>query len=106
MNNKNFSAPARAKKAVWYQIFPERFCNGDPNNDPTLESIRSAYLHDLTSPWQIHPWNSDWYAVQPYESVKFYPHLSEELIRVVLIHPGEVILPELGEKLGHYAQKN
>jgi len=39
------------------------------------------------------------------ESVKFYPHLSEELIRVVLVHPGEVILPELGEKLGRYTQK-
>lgn len=39
------------------------------------------------------------------ESVKFYPHLSEELIRVVLVHPGAVILPELGEKLGRYAQK-
>jgi len=39
------------------------------------------------------------------ESVKFYPHLGAELIRVVLVHPGEVILPELGEKLGRYTQK-
>lgn len=39
------------------------------------------------------------------EAVRFYPHLGEDLIRVVLIHPGEVILPELGEKLGRYAQK-
>jgi len=39
------------------------------------------------------------------EAVEFYPHLSEELIRVVLVHPGSVILPELGEKLGRYAQK-
>src|SRR5690606_39833958 len=23
--------------------------------------------HDHTSPWQIHPWNSDWYRLQPYE---------------------------------------
>ncbi len=61
------SVPAWAKKAVWYQIFPERFCNGDPNNDPTLEDIRGAYPHDVTSPWQIHPWNSDWYELQPYE---------------------------------------
>ena len=27
------------------------------------------------------------------------------MIRVVLVHPGEVILPELGESLGRYAQK-
>jgi NADH dehydrogenase len=39
------------------------------------------------------------------EALPFYPHLSEELIRVVLVHPGEFILPELGEKLGRYAQK-
>jgi NADH:quinone reductase (non-electrogenic) len=39
------------------------------------------------------------------ESVEFYPNLSEELLRIVLVHPGEVILPELGPKLGAYAQK-
>jgi len=39
------------------------------------------------------------------ESVAFYPNLSEELLRIVLVHPGEVILPELGPKLGAYAQK-
>ncbi len=39
------------------------------------------------------------------ESVRFYPHLTGDLIRVVLVHPGSVILPELGPKLGEYAQK-
>jgi NADH:quinone reductase (non-electrogenic) len=39
------------------------------------------------------------------EALEFYPHLTEDLIRVVLVHPGAVILPELGEKLGSYAQK-
>jgi NADH dehydrogenase len=39
------------------------------------------------------------------EAVTFYPHLARELIRVVLVHPGAVILPELGEKLGLYAQQ-
>ena len=39
------------------------------------------------------------------EGTKFYPHLNEDMIRVVLVHPGEVILPELGESLGRYAQK-
>ncbi len=67
MNHPQFSVPAWTKKAVWYQIFLERFCNGDPTNDPIIESIRDAYPHDLTSPWQIHPWNSAWYELQPYE---------------------------------------
>jgi NADH dehydrogenase len=39
------------------------------------------------------------------ESLASYPHLTERMLRVVLVHPGAVILPELGEKLGAYAQK-
>jgi NADH dehydrogenase len=38
------------------------------------------------------------------EALKFYPNLKEEMLRVVLVHPGAVILPELGEELGRYAQ--
>jgi NADH dehydrogenase len=38
------------------------------------------------------------------EALKFYPNLKEEMLRVVLVHPGAVILPELGEELGKYAQ--
>lgn len=34
-----------------------------------------------------------------------YPHLSEDKVRVVLIHSGPVIMPELEERLGVYAQK-
>jgi NADH:ubiquinone reductase (H+-translocating) len=39
------------------------------------------------------------------EALRFYPNLREEFLRVVLVHPGPVILPELGEKLGAYAQE-
>jgi cyclomaltodextrinase len=59
--------PEWAKRVVWYQIFPERFRNGDTSNDPTLADIEGAFPHDVTSPWQIHPWTSDWYELQPYE---------------------------------------
>jgi NADH dehydrogenase len=38
------------------------------------------------------------------ETVRYYPQLREELIRVVMIHPGNFILPELGEELGRYAE--
>lgn len=34
-----------------------------------------------------------------------YPHLQPSDVRVVLVHPGAVILPELSEKLGRYAQR-
>jgi NADH dehydrogenase len=38
-------------------------------------------------------------------TVKFYPSLSEATIRVVVVHPGAFLLPELGEKLGRYAEQ-
>jgi len=39
------------------------------------------------------------------EAVRYYPELSEELVRVIIVHPGEVLLPELGEELGRYAER-
>jgi NADH:ubiquinone reductase (H+-translocating) len=39
------------------------------------------------------------------ETVRYYPGLNEELIRVVVIHPGKFLLPELGEELGNYAER-
>ena len=38
-------------------------------------------------------------------ALRSYPHLTEEMLRVVLVHPGPVILPELNERLGAYAQR-
>jgi NADH dehydrogenase len=39
------------------------------------------------------------------EAIRFYPHLREEFLRVVLVEPGPAILPELGETLGRYTQR-
>ncbi|MBN2448534.1 MAG: alpha-glucosidase C-terminal domain-containing protein [Phycisphaerae bacterium] len=43
--------PDWAKNAVWYQLMPDRFRNGDPKNDP---------------PYVI-PWTSDWFTAQDHE---------------------------------------
>jgi cyclomaltodextrinase / maltogenic alpha-amylase / neopullulanase len=59
--------PDWAKDAVWYQIFPERFRNADPSNDPTKADIAGAFPLMPDLPWQIHPWTSDWYERQDYE---------------------------------------
>ncbi len=40
-----------------------------------------------------------------HQALKYYPHIPTEKIRMILVHPGEVILPELSEKLGRYAQE-
>jgi len=59
--------PEWAKGIVWYQIFPERFHRGDTSNDPGLIDQINSWPHDQTSPYQTHPWTSDWYTRQPYE---------------------------------------
>ncbi|HED09724.1 MAG TPA: alpha-amylase [Caldithrix abyssi] len=61
------SGPDWVESAVFYQIFPERFSNGDTSNDPTLASIAGSYPHDTTSAWHISPWTADWYKLQPWE---------------------------------------
>ncbi len=47
-----FQTPDWAKRAIWYQIFPERFRNGDPSNDPPGSQR----------------WQSKWYAELPGEA--------------------------------------
>jgi NADH dehydrogenase len=39
------------------------------------------------------------------EALPFYPNLTEDMLRVVLVHSGPLILPELGPSLGQHAQK-
>jgi len=65
--SQNVVVPEWAKQVVWYQIFPDRFCNGDTSNDPALADTRGSWPHDDTSAWQLSPWTSDWYAMQPWE---------------------------------------
>jgi glycosidase len=52
----DFETPDWAKHAVWYQIFPERFRNGDPSNDPD----------------KVEKWTSKWFDTHPGETGKFY----------------------------------
>jgi NADH:ubiquinone reductase (H+-translocating) len=39
------------------------------------------------------------------DALAFYPNLNQESLRVVLVHDGPFLLPELGESLGVYAQR-
>jgi NADH:quinone reductase (non-electrogenic) len=38
-------------------------------------------------------------------ALPYYSNLKPEMMRVVLVHPGEFVLPELGEELGRYASR-
>lgn len=70
------SVPEWAKQVVWYQIFPERFRNGDPSNDPTVADITGSWPHG-TGPYDISSWTADWYALQDWEgdTHDFYYHV-------------------------------
>ena len=46
-----FTTPEWAKHAIWYQVFPERFRNGDAANDPQ----------------PVRPWRSSWYEPSEWE---------------------------------------
>ncbi|MEM6287194.1 MAG: glycoside hydrolase family 13 protein, partial [Bacteroidota bacterium] len=60
--------PAWAADAVWYQIFPERFANGDPSNDPTRETLESPEA--VGADWAVTPWTADWYRRAPWEEAR------------------------------------
>ena len=61
--------PAWARHAVWYQILPERFANGDPSNEPTAASLAGGRLAGgPEDAWQTSRWTSDWYEMQPWET--------------------------------------
>jgi NADH dehydrogenase len=38
-------------------------------------------------------------------ALRYYPNLTADMIRMILVHPGSVILPELSPALGAYAQR-
>jgi glycosidase len=59
-----FHTPGWSHDAVWYQIMPDRFRNGDPSNDPK----------------PTHPWTSAWFNRQPWEgddNADFYDFVFE-----------------------------
>lgn len=70
--------PEWAKGIVWYQIFPERFANGDSTNDPTPDKV---FINDSRKPkgWAVTPWTSGWFRQANWEkalNVPFREHVT------------------------------
>ncbi len=70
-------SPGWAKGIVWYQIFPERFANGDTSNDPTAEEV---FVNQKKIPegWQITKWTSNWFEQSGWEK-KLGDHFKNHL---------------------------
>jgi glycosidase/predicted alpha/beta superfamily hydrolase len=62
----DLSVPAWARDAIWYQIFVERFRNGDPTNDPTPHDIVGVTDEPPPAGWRPTPWRQDWYRQEPW----------------------------------------
>ena len=80
-DKKTEFVPEWAKKVVWYQIFPERFRDGDSSNNPTMNDIKGADPQELPRYWQIHPWGSDWYERADYEKKNGEPEMWKHILR-------------------------
>lgn len=59
--------PAWSKTAIWYQIFIERFSNGDTKNDPTPANITVPTQMEPPADWSVTPWTQNWYGQQAWE---------------------------------------
>ncbi len=81
LNSEGEFVPGWAKKAVWYQIFPERFRDGDPSNNPTKKDLLGADPQEPAAHWEVHSWGSDWYELQAYEKANGEPELWKHLLR-------------------------
>ena len=59
--------PEWSKTAIWYQIFVERFNNGDKKNDPTLADITVPTQMEPPNDWTVTPWTQNWFGQQQWE---------------------------------------
>lgn len=78
-NYSQTSPPDWSKGIVWYQIFPERFSNGDSKNDPTADKVFANH-NSIPDNWEITKWTSNWFERAGWESEpggNFRDHLFE-----------------------------
>jgi glycosidase len=71
--------PDWAKGVIWYQIFPERFANGDLNNDPEADKVLINEKKKIGN-WKVTPWTSNWFSQSEWEKNaggNFRDHLYE-----------------------------
>lgn len=61
--NNDISPPKWAENAVWYQIMPERFANGNTTNNTTAAHLEHSNIPN----WKLREWTSDWYQLDPWE---------------------------------------
>lgn len=90
----NYRQPAWVKNAVFYQIFPERFCNGDPS----ISVKDGEYKFDGHDTIQVKDWNAEPMEYDQTHCLDFYggdligirkkiPYLKELGVTALYINP-------------------
>ena len=72
--------PKWARGIVWYQIFPERFADGDTANDSSLVEKVDLEVGKKIPGWKVTKWTSNWFAESKWEKKlggSFRSHLYE-----------------------------
>ena len=64
--NSQSKVPEWAKGIVWYQIFPERFANGDTTNDPEAFKV-FINAKKIPRDWHVTKWTSNWFHASKWE---------------------------------------
>lgn len=62
----DYKGPEWVKTAVFYQIFPDRFHNGDPRTNPQADEFEFQGMHPQTLPWGTQP------PANPFNPFTFY----------------------------------
>ena len=57
--------PEWSEGIIWYQIFPERFANGDSTNDPDFLKVSGKDTNYIN--WKVKSWTSDWFSEDEWE---------------------------------------
>jgi glycosidase len=75
------AVPVWAQEAIWYQIFVERFANGDPSNDPTLADMAGSWPHMAPEGWAPTPWGHPWFEQEAWAAATGEPFYTTVQLR-------------------------
>ena len=88
---RNFTTPDWAKGAIMYQIYPDRFCNGDPSNDvKTNEYVYLKRMVEQVKNWDTPPAATDvnhFYGGDLQGVINKLDHLKDLGVEVIYFNP-------------------
>lgn len=88
----DYESPAWLEEAVFYQIYPDRFANGDPSNDPHPEEYEYRGQRPHTYPWGVLPpedasWPLIFYGGDLQGVIQHLDHLETLGVNTIYLNP-------------------